>query len=99
MEETEKMVSKVNKRMERDEETVKGGALVVLMPEAEGCEASCPPCHSPGHPSLGASTQVSNLLVFSPKRGIFAVSPRAIVEVRDRSMNDGRRCRGARLAT
>ena len=82
--------------MKRDEETVNSGALMVLMPEAE---ASCPPCHSPGHPSLGASTQVSSLLVFSPTRGIFAVRPRTIVEGRDRGMNDRRRCRGAKTAT
>jgi len=58
--------------MKRDEENVNSGALMVLMPEAE---ASCPPCHSLGHPSLGASTKVSNFLVFSPKRGSFAVRP------------------------
>lgn len=81
--------------MKRDEDTITQGAFVVLMPQAE---ASCPPCHSPGHPSLGASTKVSKLLVFSPKRGIFAVGPRTIVEVRDRSMNDRRRCRGANPA-
>ena len=52
IDEIEKIVSKVGKRMKRDEENLRGGALVVLMPKAEGRVASCLPCHNPGHPSL-----------------------------------------------
>jgi hypothetical protein len=66
-------------------------AIVVLMPEvhrAGGFMLTVPQSRAPFPQRYRTSTKVSHLLVFSPKRDMFAVRPRAIVGSRGCSMND-----------